>query len=570
MSKKNKRPTQSSPPLATPVEAPVTAGMSDTTAYTLLFPVVAIALFFRLYQLVQFPPGIWGDEAVNAIDAMHSLRTGDFKVFYPANAGREGLFVWLQAASIGVWGNTLTALRMPSVFIGTLTVFLTFFTTRRLLRFFRRSTDHGSALDANAVGLLAAVFVGVSHWHLNFSRIAFRGILDPLLGLAAIYTLLLLLEKKTYKHAMLAGLATGIGLYGYSSYRIIVIPLLFLVAFSGLRQFGFPTAVARLLPDSRLWTFVLAVVLVAAPLVSTIVEKPDKFFERSQQVSVLAKDNPAGEFRLSAMKALGQFHIEGDTNWRHNLSGEPALPVPLGLSFLAALLAGPALMIGRIPSLRNSSAAKMIGEYTAPAMWLLLVLWLFGGLLPAALTFDGRPHFLRSISSIPPTYILTAIGCFAALHLLSRMLPRRVAAAGVLLLAVLLPAYAIRTTWHSYFHEWATHPAAADYFMMDTARIAHRVATLPDASKKFVVVGERGKSDKSKAWSAQPLVYLTHTETAEARTAKNFTYTGLDMLEQLSFSDEECYFILIDIKDEDKDEVNTAIAKIAPRAAIIR
>jgi predicted membrane-bound mannosyltransferase len=53
-----------------------------------LLVILAIASFFRLWKLDSIPPGLYPDVAINGNDALDSLKTGTFKVFYPENNGR--------------------------------------------------------------------------------------------------------------------------------------------------------------------------------------------------------------------------------------------------------------------------------------------------------------------------------------------------------------------------------------------------------------------------------------------------------------------------------------------------
>src|SRR5947208_17015859 len=78
----------------------------------------ALAAFFRFYRLHTLPLGLYHDEAMNGNDAVMALRSGSFSVFYPANNGREGLFINLQALSISLFGATPWALRAVSAAMG--------------------------------------------------------------------------------------------------------------------------------------------------------------------------------------------------------------------------------------------------------------------------------------------------------------------------------------------------------------------------------------------------------------------------------------------------------------------
>ncbi len=173
----------------------------------LVAAIVAIAGVFRLYQLPTAPPGLYPDEAMNGSNALEALHTGAYKIFYPENNGREGLFINIQAVFLS---SLLSAtdglpepwmLRFPSTIFGTLTVLGLFLLTRELLRGrpARQQPEPQaqaggepsgerlagardrvfSKANPDAVALLAAFLLATSFWHINFSRIGFRAIMAP-------------------------------------------------------------------------------------------------------------------------------------------------------------------------------------------------------------------------------------------------------------------------------------------------------------------------------------------------------------------------------------------------------
>ena len=60
---------------------------------TLLLLILIVAVVFRFWLLDSAPPGLYPDEAVNAVDAARAQESGDYSVFYPNNNGREGLYI---------------------------------------------------------------------------------------------------------------------------------------------------------------------------------------------------------------------------------------------------------------------------------------------------------------------------------------------------------------------------------------------------------------------------------------------------------------------------------------------
>ncbi len=67
--------------------------------------VLLIAGWMRLWQLSQIPPGLFGDEAANGLDALDVL-AGRGQVFFPGNYGREGLQMWILAFALRTLGVT--------------------------------------------------------------------------------------------------------------------------------------------------------------------------------------------------------------------------------------------------------------------------------------------------------------------------------------------------------------------------------------------------------------------------------------------------------------------------------
>jgi len=150
--------------------------------YALLFLVLIIASFARLYQIGKLHPGLYPDEAMNGNNALEAIKTGDYKIFYPENNGREGLFINIQAGFVKVLGNKPWVLRLPSAIFGILTVLGMFYLAKELFK------------SVN-IALLSSFIMAVNFWHINFSRIGFRAIMAPLLLVWGIYFLLLAIRK---------------------------------------------------------------------------------------------------------------------------------------------------------------------------------------------------------------------------------------------------------------------------------------------------------------------------------------------------------------------------------------
>lgn len=75
----------------------------------------------RFYKVGELPPGLYRDEAYYGLDALRVLG-GDFALYFAANNGREGLFIYALAAGVALLGRTPEALRATSAAIGLLTI----------------------------------------------------------------------------------------------------------------------------------------------------------------------------------------------------------------------------------------------------------------------------------------------------------------------------------------------------------------------------------------------------------------------------------------------------------------
>jgi 4-amino-4-deoxy-L-arabinose transferase-like glycosyltransferase len=172
--------------------------------------ILLIAVFFRLHQLDALPPALFHDEAVNGLDALTVLRTGQTPVFFAANNGREPLLIYLQTLSLALWGQQAFSMRLVSAFIGVITVAQVMGMTRS---FWPRQPYR--------LALLAGLILAVSYWHVHFSRIAFRAILMlPLLNFT-LWAFWRGWQRRRWRYFVLSGLAFGLTLYTYLPARLI-------------------------------------------------------------------------------------------------------------------------------------------------------------------------------------------------------------------------------------------------------------------------------------------------------------------------------------------------------------
>ncbi|MFN8532112.1 MAG: glycosyltransferase family 39 protein [Dehalococcoidia bacterium] len=398
-----------------------------------------LAAALRFVDLQTAPPGFWYDEGLNGQFARDIL-TGDLRLFY---GDREGLFFYVLAGAIALFGDSIMALRWTGTAVGLLTVAATFSLGRRLL--------------GMPTGLVAAAGMAASFWHFAINRFAERVNLLPLFEIVTVYCLFRALyprqDEKSRHFALLAGLAGGLTLYTYLASRFFPFVLLGFLVW----QVVFDRRALR----SRwaVWPMLIATAgLVFLPLGIHYLRFPNDFILRSSQVwpySGLSGMELAAELIGQFGVTLGMFGVAGDLNWRHNIAGRPAFD----------LVAAVALAAGLFRAFRRPRRAAT----AMAAIWLLVML------LPSVLATDN-PHFLRSFGALPAAWLLAAHGgVWIAALAASTGGGRRVAiAAGVV--------WALWATWgnaSAYFVEWRSRPEALTAFEAGVPAGAAVINALP-------------------------------------------------------------------------------------------
>ncbi len=124
----------------------------NRTAVLAALPVALIVLIgagLRLWQIGTLPPGLYRDEAFYGLDGLRVL-SGEFSLYFAANNGREGLFMYLLAPAIALIGRTPEALRITSAVVGTLTILAIYFAGRNMF--------------SHRIGVLSAAILAINFW----------------------------------------------------------------------------------------------------------------------------------------------------------------------------------------------------------------------------------------------------------------------------------------------------------------------------------------------------------------------------------------------------------------------
>ncbi len=494
--------------------------------------IIFVASFFRLYKINTIPPGLWPDEAANGVDALKAIDSGNLKIFYPANNGREGLFINLQAVSIKVFGAEPWALRIVSAIIGILTVAGLYLLTRYIFNW--------------RIAAMASFFLAISFWHVNFSRIGFRAIMLPFILVFIFYFLWRGLRNGHLKDFFITGILSGVGFYTYFSFRIA--PLIGLILFWNYvsfikKDFGhskYEHAKNQIFRGFAL--LVVTTILIALPLLVYFYANPGDFLKREgRPISVFNQEQPMKELGLSTVRTLGMFNFTGDANRRHNIPGSPELALPIGLFFLVGFLKEFIHWIRR-----------KHGHFSVTHT--LLFSWFFVMLLPGFLSTEA-PHALRVIGVVPVVMIFAAQGFWWFINLVIRLY-RTVdphyrfdemshhREASLLVTITILTSLISLSFWEysRYFNIWGNDHATQNAFSQNYIDIADYLNRAKTNLSKYILVNEGDVLVDGVPNNAQTIKFLTRTHSYECSENSKIYYLTMENLDSYPFPD---HYVLI-------------------------
>jgi len=483
----------------------VQTGSNGRAAAWLVFAgILMLAAALRFSMLAAAPPGLCSDEAMNGVNLMEALEDGSWRVFYPDNYGREGLFINIQGSFVALQmflspdaGNFRIEpwmLRFPSAVFGFLTVAGLYLLASRMA--------------SNRIAAAAALFLATSFWHLNFSRIGFRAISAPFFLVWSLYLLFAGFRelrgdapRKGIWILAAAGTLYGAGFHSYIAYRIT--PLVILVVLVWLwRDFRAAGRSPQFLNGTG--SFIALAIVAIVPLVVYFLAHPGSFGGRSGEISVLKAENPVKTLLGNAMRTAVMFNVAGDNFWRHNIAGKPQLFWPVGLFFLGGI----GLTIWR-------TFSKERGQTALPGV--VALIWLCAGAIPAMAARDNVPHALRGLLMVPACALLAAIGADWVWAWIETRYTRIAAQCCAGILAIFL-------TWNcfaSYFGDYLVSAQLREAFDVEWVEIAREINGVPATANKYVVVPGAKLDARGVPAHLYPLALVAGAYNSKARAASH-------------------------------------------------
>lgn len=353
-------------------------------------------IFFRFFDLGDIPRGLHYDEAFNGLDAINAIETGDYKIFYTRNTGREGLHLNAEAFFMRIFGINNFGLRFANAFWGMAAIVGIFFLLREL-RFSRWA-------------ILAGTFaLAFSFWHLDFSRTAYRGIMVPMVLIWLFYFFMRGLNRPRHKflNFTAAGFFLGIGFHTYIAFRAA--PLVFLALAAILIYFR-QNFIRQYWRYAALFSAVS--LAIALPIFIYFSQHREELIVRTESVSIF--DDPKTSWAVSLKKSFlahaEAFIWRGDANPRYNFNRQPLAPFLWQAFFLSGFFLSAREIYKNFKKLRKAKKENVPfepdGVFYASVL-AQISFWVM--LIPGILSIEGVPHSLRIIGTIPAMIIFLAM-----------------------------------------------------------------------------------------------------------------------------------------------------------------
>ncbi len=367
-----------------------------------LIIIVSVALLFRVYHVNVNPPSLSWDEVSIGYNAYSILKTGrdehgrflPFDTFVAYGDYKPPLAIYATVPFVALFGLNELAVRIPSALFGVLTVFLTYFLVKELVK-----------QKSDALALLSAGLLAASPWHINLSRGGFEANIALFFAILGVW--FVFKARNTPRYWLFAWLPFVAAIYTFNSSRVFAVllaPALILFTWKAIKKnirqflFGILIAVITLTPivphlvskEARL-RFTEVNIFTDASVVTTANTRIER--EGGTLLSKILNNRRVGYARSYALHFLDNLQpeflfVRGDGNPKFSIQDVGQL----------YMIEAPFLAIGIF---------AMFFAY--PHMAWLLLYWIIAAIIPAA-TARETPHALRILNSLPTWYIFIAFG----------------------------------------------------------------------------------------------------------------------------------------------------------------
>lgn len=345
---------------------------------------IGLVVFFRVFMLNEVPPEMVSDHAEKLLD-VNDVLNGDFNIFFVRNTGREPFQFYWTAALIKLFNLDVSflSLKIGAVLAGLLTLIYVYLLGKEIG-------------GTKWVGLLAVILCGIAYWPNLFTRMALRFTFYPLFVAPLMFHLVRGLKRSSGNDFLLAGLALGLGLMGYSAFRIVP----FLVVIGVVLFIMHKQANGRRM--NALFGLAIIIIigfLVFLPVLRFALANPTMFafraFSRLSDWERPLPGSPMLIFLQNFWKASIMFFWDNGNIWVHSITNRPAL------DFITAALYFLGVVTVIIRYIRQRNWQDIFLLISIPVL-----------LMPSILSLafpEENPSLNRTAGAIVPVFIVAAI-----------------------------------------------------------------------------------------------------------------------------------------------------------------
>ncbi len=292
----------------------------------LVLAVFLLSAWFHLYQLDIIPFNMTSDHTEKLLDVLGVLE-GENQIFFANNGGREPIQFYMAAFFVKVLHTGLNfftlKLTMTAAFL------LSLIYVYRL----------GKELGTRWTGLFFMALLGFSAWANMITRVGLRLVLAPVFIAPVLFYLFRGLRTSRRNDFILAGILTGLGLLGYSAFRVMpIVVVVGVVIFLAYQKFN---RVSR----NTWWALgllALFALVIFLPILRFAIEYPEAFGFRTITRMTGAERQLPGEvmkvFFSNFWNAITMTFWKDGTTWVISIPGRPSLDVVSAALYFLGLI----------------------------------------------------------------------------------------------------------------------------------------------------------------------------------------------------------------------------------------
>lgn len=388
--------------------------------------ILALGIFLRTFILGKVPPSPDWDEVALGYNAYSILETGrdEYGKVFPVvlesfDDYKPALYAYFIIPFVKILGLSVVSVRLPSVVFGCISLLVLYFIVREL---FPKGIECSRIkIGKNALADISMLFLAISPWHIQFSRVGF----EAQVGLSFNLLFILFFLKSFRKSYFLpiSAFFAGLSIYIYQSEKVYVPMLLLLMTAVFFRPF-------IKIPKKWIVFSFAAGIVVILPMIFYILGNPNAL-TRAKGVSVFSdttklllnnteklerdvkRNNSLGLIldnrRIEYIKEFASGYLSHfEPDWLFYRGDELRHQPPnMGLLYIIEI----PLILAGIYILLFSRVDRKIKVF------------IFGYVLiapiPASVTYDV-PHAVRAINMLPAPQILSAIGILCLFYIVNK------------------------------------------------------------------------------------------------------------------------------------------------------